>query len=55
MTNQIFKYIFHMETTTLTKKPRKKKVLVKRKRDRLQLITDLIKNIVTRPEGAEDF
>ena len=30
-----------METTT--KKPRKKKVLVKRKRDRLQLITDLIK------------
>ena len=29
--------------TTLTKKPRKKKVLVKRKRDRLQLITDLIK------------
>jgi transcriptional regulator of arginine metabolism len=32
-----------METTTLTKKPRKKKVLVKRKRDRLQLITDLIK------------
>ena len=32
-----------METTTLTKKPRKKKALVKRKRDRLQLITDLIK------------
>ena len=32
-----------METTTFTKKPRKKKVLVKRKRDRLQLITDLIK------------
>ncbi len=32
-----------METTTVIKKPRKKKVLVKRKRDRLQLITDLIK------------
>ena len=31
-----------METTVI-KKPRKKKVLVKRKRDRLQLITDLIK------------
>lgn len=32
-----------MEKATLTKKPRKKKVLVKRKRDRLQLITELIK------------
>ena len=32
-----------METKTETKKPRKKKTIVKKKRDRLQLITDLIK------------